>query len=409
MSIHFISGKPGGGKSLYGVKMIVDELVYGHRCVVTNLPLRLPELNEYLQKQYPNKTIDLLNRVILFDEEQMKGFFCIRPPGSRGPELLNKQDWQAGKKPDYTGVNDTGVFYVIDEVHIGFNARAWMDTGADVLYYLSQHRKLGDTVVCITQAINNVDKQFRSVTQDYTYIRNLSKEKMSKFRLPSIFIRQTFNSPATGNEKPMEMGTFRLDVKGLAACYDTAKGVGIHGRSGADARERKTGLPWWTFVILVIAVVYFVAYVVPPMVVKMYDIKPKTKKDSAPTANATNTLRALPTASSTEPKHAESKASSTELPRGNFETNEVTVVGIHRLSRYWKVWLSDGREYQEGDPELQEINTRGVVIDGKLYKRAKPPTSKAEERYGGDYAGQTVVGEPRPVKFILPPEGVLGL
>jgi len=245
MSIHFISGKPGGGKSLYATKMIIDELLYGTRCVITNVPLKLGNLNDYLQREYPNKSIDLHKRVILFNEEEMKGFFTIRPEGSRGPTLLSKEAWAKGEKPDYTGITDSGVAYFVDEVHIGFNARAWMDTGRDVLYYLSQHRKLGDTVVWITQAINNVDKQFRSVTQDYTFIRNLAKERMSHFSLPSIFTRQTYTTPPTDNSTPMETGSFRMNVKGLASLYDTAKGVGIHGQAGADMGEKKKGLPWW--------------------------------------------------------------------------------------------------------------------------------------------------------------------
>jgi len=36
-------------------------------------------------------------------------------------------------------VNDAGVFFVLDEVHIAFNSRAWAETGAEVLYYLSDH------------------------------------------------------------------------------------------------------------------------------------------------------------------------------------------------------------------------------------------------------------------------------
>ena len=41
MSIHFISGKPGGGKGLYCMKLILDELVKGRRPVVTNLPIKI--------------------------------------------------------------------------------------------------------------------------------------------------------------------------------------------------------------------------------------------------------------------------------------------------------------------------------------------------------------------------------
>lgn len=383
MSIHFISGKPGGGKSLYGMKMVLDELLYGNRTVITNLPIKLPELNEYLQREYPNKTVNLHDRVILFDEDEMKGFFTLRPKGSVGPKLLTKDEWKMGSKPDYSGVCDSGVFYVVDEVHIGFNSRAWMDTGADVLYYLSQHRKLGDTVVCITQAINNVDKQFRSVTQDFTYIRNLSKEKLSAFRLPSLFIRQTFNVPATDNAQPMETGTFRLDVKGLASCYDTAKGVGIHGRSGADARERKTGLHWSVFVVGALLLVYLLAYQAPKLVVKLFDHKPQ-KKNAIPqtqTNSAPTQIPPVETRTTNEPQRV-----TIQLPRGNLTNTppEVVVEVLHKLKGYWEVFLSDGSRFTQHDPELEQISVSYVQISGHRYKYARPGTCPAETRYGGE-------------------------
>jgi len=369
MSIHFISGKPGGGKTLYSVKMIVDELVYGDRCVITNVPLNLGELNAYLQKRFPNKAINLHERVRLFDEDEMRGFFCIRPHGSRGPELLSKEAWAKGNTPDYSGITDKGVAYFVDEVHIGFNARAWMDTGKDVLYYLSQHRKLGDTVVCITQAIMNVDKQFRSVTQDYTYMRNLSKEKLSKFRLPSVFIRQTYMSPASDNSKPMETGSFRLDVGGLAKCYDTARGVGIHGRAGADTGERKTGMPWWVAVLAIIALVYVVAFWVPGLVAKAFDRDPHrgTKKPIPVQAN-TNVV------SATEQSfHVETNVPPLVVFVATNEPPPLPKVeAVTKLGGRYQVYLSNGDYYRQGDAELEAIGHTFVQISGKRHTYARP-------------------------------------
>lgn len=259
MAIHFISGKPRGGKSLYAVKLVVDELLYGSRVVITNLPIKLGELNAYLQAKYPEKTIDVLNRVILLTDDETRHFWTVRP-GAVKIEVLHDQDWKAGRRPDYSAVKDGGVFYAIDEIHNFFNARAWAETGRDVLFYLSQHGKLGDTVLCITQHVGNVDKQFRSVTQDYTYLRNLTKEKMGLFTMPGIFIRKTYLQPATDTSAPMEQGTFKLDVSGLASCYDTAQGVGIHGRS-ADKQEKRRGLPWWVAAVgAPIAIILFLHY-----------------------------------------------------------------------------------------------------------------------------------------------------
>jgi zona occludens toxin (predicted ATPase) len=188
--------KPGGGKTLYAVRLIVDELVRGSRPVITNVPLNLGRLNEFLQQKFSDAfasasarfqdgsgvesgrecdayvaemAAHISNRVILLDEDDLPKFFTYRGGGVRLDSVSN-QDWKAGKRPDFRAVKDRGVFYVLDEVHIAFNARAWADTGHEVLYYLSQHRKLGDDVICVTQSVNNVDRQFRSVAQDYTYI-----------------------------------------------------------------------------------------------------------------------------------------------------------------------------------------------------------------------------------------------
>ena len=262
MSVHFISGKPGGGKTLYSLRLILDELLHGDRLIVTNVPLRFPELNAYLQERYDRLyqvrfivenavngiPLHLKDRIRIITEDELTQFFTFRGNGVRLAGVSN-EDWRKGVRPDYSTVKDSGVFYVLDEVHIAFNSRAWALTGNEVLYYLSQHRKLGDDVVCITQSVNNVDKQFRSVAQDYTYIRNLSKQRAGFMRLPAMFVRSTYAGPFTPTSTAMESGTFKLDVSGLAACYDTAKGVGIHGRAGADTRARKKGISWIWFVI----------------------------------------------------------------------------------------------------------------------------------------------------------------
>src|SRR5882672_5024137 len=126
MAIHAISGKPGGGKSMYSVRLILDELLYGSRVIITNVPLSIPALNEYFQRQYPEKNIDLHFRIRFLDEDTTGKFWTLRPKAEgygwvKIPELT-KQDWQEGKKPSYGMVEDRGVMYVIDECHNFFNA-----------------------------------------------------------------------------------------------------------------------------------------------------------------------------------------------------------------------------------------------------------------------------------------------
>lgn len=360
MAIHFISGKPRGGKSLYAVKLVVDELLFGTRVVITNLPLKLGELNAYLQARYPEKTIDVLNRVIILTDDETRHFWTVRPGGVK-IEVLNEHDWRAGRRPDYSAAKDGGVMYAIDEIHNFFNARAWAETGRDVLFYLSQHGKLGDTVLCITQHVGNVDKQFRSVTQDYTYLRNLTKEKMGLFTMPGIFIRKTYLQPATDTSAPMEQGTFRLDVSGLAACYDTAQGVGIHGRS-ADKSERKRGLPWWVAAVgAPIAIVLFLHYA-PKGIAAATEPKRPPPRPAVTSASVTPGRPAdLP-----PPRPAETVTPARVTP-GPVSTNvPLHITGAMAMGARLIITLSDGRVVTEREGAVRTPDGAVTVVGETL-------------------------------------------
>ena len=374
MSIHFISGKPGGGKTLYSVKLIVEELVRSNRCIITNVPLLLPRLNEYLQQNYPKlfeerftgeQLRHISSRIILLDEDDLPKFFTYRPDDVR-LESVSNQEWKAGKRPDFSQVKDGGVLYVLDEVHIAFNARAWAETGHEVLYYLSQHRKLGDDVICITQAIGNVDKQFRSVAQDFTYLRNLSKQRAGLFRLPAMFIRSTYAQPATDNSKAMETGTFKLDVSGLASCYDTARGVGIHGRTGADTNSRKKGFHWLWFVIGLPLIVWALLHYLPILTVRYMNphnsppAKTLPAKQTAPEMKLSDTNGA-PTEEKPPATH---KRPVTYQPQDD-DGQDLYCVGYTLLFGHPKVFLSDGSEWEE--PDVTQVTKHTVTINAVVY------------------------------------------
>jgi len=356
MSIHGISGKPGGGKSLYAMRMVIDELLHGNRPIITNLAIKLPELNEYLQREHPNKVIDLFARVRLLDDSETGRFWTVRPRLQTPISVLTKDEWEKKNRPDYSGVTDSGVFYVIDEVHNFFNARAWMETGRDVLFYLSQHRKLGDTVIWVTQHINNVDKQFRSVTQDYTYIRNLNKEKHGMFTMPAMFVRNTYGEPATNNSTPMEMGTFKMDVKGIASCYDTAKGVSIHGNMG-DKGEKKKGIPWYWLIVALIAISILVFYGIPKFLGKILSPKlPKHEQSQLPQQNRPNTNPI---------QNTNQLLPVVTIPK----TSNIKWTGYDTLTGKFRVMLSNGQFYRAGDGHLTELGIGYVIIDGIKYEK----------------------------------------
>ena len=400
MSVHFISGKPGGGKTLYAMRLIVEELVRGTRMIVTNVPINLGRLNEYLQEKYPafyerhfcvgDANIimadhedkfrtganfgHISDRILLIDEEELGHFFTFRGNGVRLESITNAE-WKAGKRPDFSKVRDGGVFYVLDEVHIAFNARAWAETGAEVLYYLSQHRKLGDDVICITQNVGNVDKQFRSVAQDFTYIRNLSKKRAGLFRLPKMFVRSTYSQPATDRSQADTSGTFTLDVRGLASCYDTAKGVGIHGRAGADKNERKSGLHWLWFVIGAPLIIWGIIHFTPNLLLRFLGGSPAHHPPAAAPAKLLPVAPPSPPVSLVAPVPQlpilQKTESVIEPPAPNEKpvavTNQLYCKGFwlpNANGRDGLVFLSDGTSVEMESGRVSLVEKSFVVVDG---------------------------------------------
>jgi len=390
---------------MYGVKLVLHELAYGKRVIVTNLALNMGGLNEYMQKEYPflwdsvDSNFSLHERIRILTDEETATFWTVRGHYDAGITMLSKEDWQRNRKPTYAGVADNGVFYCIDEVHNFFNARAWMETGRDVLFYLSQHRKLGDTVICVTQAVENVDKQFRSVTQDFTYLRNLSKEKMGLFTLPAIFTRKTYGAPATNGGSPVETGTFKLDVRGIGQCYDTAKGVGIHSTVAADKGERKSGIKWYWLAIGLPLVLMMLAWSIPK-VGAYYFTKPMKKPvaDLQKMSQEKPELQATQVVARVEVGKKESKERRIEL---NGERVEISGRD-NMFGKGWRLLLTDGRIVSEGDGHLQFLTKDLAIIDGKVYHN-KVLRSVTSERPS---ATESVVWPvypqypPRPKKFV---------
>jgi hypothetical protein len=376
MSIHFISGKPGGGKSMYAVRLLVQELRSTERDIVTNLPLKLGELAMYLEREY-GETFNLGERVELLTENDIGQFWLHRGRGRRLEARCERE--LRGRKlsvVDYTAAAEWGgVFYAIDEVHIAFNSRKWMETGEDCIYYLSQHRKLGDDVLCITQHVNNVDKQFRSMAQDYTYLRNMSKERVGIFRSFPLFQRSTYLQPATALEKPMETAVMKIDVKGLGQVYDTAAGVGIHGRL-ADTTERSKGMSLaWLFAAIV---VLFAGLAFVPSLMGKATRSVLGRATSGATNVARSTIQPIPAGNSAtieKPRKpglpaldlVESSSSpavkAVQSGREPIQTNvfvtgmvpSITVPG-------YTVYLSDGRHYRTIDGYITYLGKRHVMI-----------------------------------------------
>lgn len=333
MAIHFISGKPGHGKTLYAVGKIVRELIRTERKVVTNVALDLPRLNEYIQEKYPQAGVDLHSRLQILDEEQAKTFWKFR--------------YEEGQK-------DIGVLYVLDEIHLYFNAREWMNTGKDCLHYISQHRKLCDDILAITQSIGNVDKQFRSVAEDFSVMRNEYTAKFGPFRGRGRFTRKTYDTYTgdTTRQVPFEVSHFKLDASGIASCYNTSAGVGVLNDTNPHKLKPAKGIPimwiWPALALVVVAVT-----MIPRLLSNAFaaDIS----EEFVDRQHDADHVK-LP-----EPVYLEDD-------KNEVEISNVKIAGYYQIGGKHHVILSDGSSYDTTDRELEKITKDYVQIDGRVHR-----------------------------------------
>lgn len=388
MPIHVILGKPGSGKSLYATQRLILELVEGERNVVTNLPLRVARLNEYLQQRYPSINTRLVERLRILTDEEMREFWKYR-----GPSGEDK--------------GERGVAYFLDEAHIAFNARDWATLGRGALHYLSQHRKLGDIVWPITQAAGNLDKQFRSVAEDFTVLRNEYTAKYGPFRGRGRFVRKTYLSEPTPKAEPFETATFHLDVAGVASCYDTAKGIGVHG-SKADMGRRAKGIPIMWVIPGGIALAALCG-VIPWLLGK--GAQSWIAGDAPAVAETPASVEGTAGAGPSRPVSRPAPSSvvlegSVSLPglewvpddkpeRPLWVNGLITVPGVYAAVAY----LSDGRVLVTGDPRFERFDRRGIVYDGRrIWLRPIGPALQLPvvDQLGPQPAAPVVVGDVGP-------------
>lgn len=256
MPVTFIFGKPGGGKSYLAARRVEEELRTTNRSIITNLSLDPGKFNEHMQRICPDLDCGVVQRIIILDEDETKQFWRHRHDRDFNRLLLGPPRESDGATP-MPGVPLQPALYVLDEVHIPFNARSWSQTGRGALWYLSQHRKMGDDVILVSQNPEQVDKQLRMLTQDWIHCRNIGKEQLSRFfKLPRRILWRSFASqPTSGREAAQISGSFGIDEKGLGQCYATMAGVGIMASEVKEV-DRRRGLPFWVIIIPLILIAY---------------------------------------------------------------------------------------------------------------------------------------------------------
>lgn len=374
--ISFITGKPGDGKSLFAARCIIEDLVRTDAFIVTNVPLVLSFLREYVVKRRPD--IDLDARLKVLPDDQVYEFYRHRSgglvldpspdkiAGDDGTKRLPRPAFVEAMKGQFLRVGSDPAYmlpvrYYIDEAHDFFSAREWATNGRGLLYYASKHRHMRDEIFLITQVMENVEKQLRSLVSETHMTRNQLRRRIGPVRMRPVFKVSSFYGVPVASVKPFAVTTFDLDALGIGRCYKTVGALGVH--TVPEDKRNKGWLPWWCLpvggVLLVLGI--FAAFVMLPY------LGSKAGARIASGALTPISAKALGAAS-----HHPSSAVAAALPADRVASVASPAKPAPLCVRGWivhngrvDVTLSDGRTLTEQDAELQSVQRNGVYVNGK--------------------------------------------
>ncbi len=180
-------GSPGSGKTYDAVNRVIENLKRG-RVVYTNIDGLDDSLNREVVKVLTNlDDFEISKRLVYLTSDQIACF------------------WKHCK---------SGSMIVIDEIHKWFNSRDWQSAkNREFADWASTHRHQGYDVIMVTQNIQKVDSQVRSVVE-FTY--EYRKLNMFGSWVNNRYICYAFmGGEATG--KPMGKNTRSYDKKIFSA------------------------------------------------------------------------------------------------------------------------------------------------------------------------------------------------
>ena len=283
--IQFITGKPGDGKSLFATRLLIDALIYKDVFVVTNIPLQLGPLQEYVSKRICG-AFDIDSRVKVLRDEDVSEFYRFRSGGlvldhspdfrqGKSSERVDREEFNARMKAEFLKLSEkpeyqVPVWYFIDECHEYFSSREWASNGRGTLFYASKHRHLHDEIYLITQVMENVEKQLRNLVSETHQTRNYLRRSVGPFQMRPVFkVRSYYGVPTGQNDNPYSVSTHDVDAEGVGACYQTVGALGVQVRP--EKLHNKGYLPWWTLPIagvVGVLLVFGVLYALPRVAMK---------------------------------------------------------------------------------------------------------------------------------------------
>jgi hypothetical protein len=389
----FVCAVKGGGKSRRCVDFICDELEGSERSIFTNLPVRLPEFQLWANQHIKHKSVCVPARIRILKDEEVWRFYLLTK--DYGKTVPLKSDVTGTEVPDLAvRQGDGGIMFIIDEAQNYFRTRQWAKMGADVDFYLSQSRKLNDSLIVITQHPEKIAVDFRRNATNWIYVENFRKRKMFLgVTLPGRFGWAEYLDQPTKNDKPNDTGHFNLKHQNRHELYDTMAGVGLLGKVGAES-NRRVGLHWAVWPAFV-AVILVGAWFIPQFMVHGFTgfVRHLTGATTAKVASLTNAkgpAAAVPATNQNQNiSGQQSMLSPSEAPQQAGAVNSGTVgpvspspklgtvpslpqqtnlscLGWARVPGGGYVAFLDDGDTLEGN-EIQVVNRRFVLGYGKVF------------------------------------------
>jgi len=363
--IRIFYGTPGAGKSYDMLRDLLEELLWGQRLIVTNLSVDIGKLNAYCAKHYPDVDIgDINQRIRIITEDETKHFYAYRTIAQPPLDVPSREASLAGRHVNYDGAR--AVAYYIDEAHIAFDAREWANTGPELTYYASQHRKIdgyGDECIFATQHPDMLESRLRKLAQEFWSHCNNALEKIwTIFRKPSFFSVEVHRKPPTGPNSPKPQATYRFKLDpALASCYDTSAGIGIKGRNRPEVRRRGGVTLLW---LIIPALVVVVCIKFAPDLAVGYFNKVVGKAQEPADSGQPNSVLVPPSPNGRAP--GEVGMPQSVAPGPAPVPVSVKSYAIHR--REVLVTLTDGRTLTREDGIVRITRDTVVLRDGTKYR-----------------------------------------
>jgi len=98
--ISFITGKPGDGKTLFAVRQLLEDLIRSEVYIVTNIPLAMSRVNEYVTKRRTDRQpqFNLDDRIKVIPDAEVYEFYRHRSGGLVLPWSPDKEAEDDGTK-----------------------------------------------------------------------------------------------------------------------------------------------------------------------------------------------------------------------------------------------------------------------------------------------------------------------